>query len=80
MSFRYLVCEFSGLGRGVGEVFALLGCYVAYVVSCLPTFQNSVTTHKSQGLTKVIRWAVYVARIGNGNVVPYTVLVGQNEA
>jgi hypothetical protein len=47
---RYDVCEISGSRRGVGEVFAILGCYAAYVGSCLPMFRYSVTTQKSQGL------------------------------
>lgn len=33
-----LACEISVFRRGVDEVVALLGCYVAYVGSCLPKF------------------------------------------
>jgi len=35
--------EISGFCRGVHEAFVLLGCYTAYVVSCLTTFRNSLS-------------------------------------
>jgi hypothetical protein len=32
-----ICCEIPGLHLGANEVFALLGCYAAYVNCCLPT-------------------------------------------
>jgi hypothetical protein len=35
-------CEVSGFRRSACEVLALLGCYSAYVGSCLPTFRHNL--------------------------------------
>jgi len=40
--------EIWGLRRGVVEAFALLGCYAAYVGSCLPTFRDSLSIPSSR--------------------------------
>jgi len=37
-----LGCKISGFCQGVDEVLTLVGCYVAYVVICLPKFQDSL--------------------------------------
>jgi len=34
--------------RSLGQVLALLGCYAAYVDSCLPTFQDSISIPSSR--------------------------------
>jgi hypothetical protein len=40
-------CKISGFCHVVGEVWALWGCYVAYVGSCLPTFRESLLVSSS---------------------------------
>ena len=35
-------CVSSGFRSGVRETFALLGCYAAYIGSCLPTFRDNL--------------------------------------
>jgi hypothetical protein len=37
-------CTISGLRRGVNEIFALLGCYVAQTDSQLQTFRGNVSS------------------------------------
>jgi hypothetical protein len=42
-SYNSRVCEVSDLSYRVAKVLSLLGCYVAYVGTCLPTFRDSVS-------------------------------------
>lgn len=44
----YDICKFSGFRRGVGEVFALVCCYVACIYSCLPTFRDTQSVPSSR--------------------------------
>jgi len=39
----FTICEISVCRHGVFEAFAVLGCYTAYVGSCLPTFRDSLS-------------------------------------
>jgi hypothetical protein len=40
--------EISGFNRGAVEAFALQRCYVAYVGSYLPIFEDSLTVSSSR--------------------------------
>ena len=47
-SFSITACASFETRRGVGEVFALLGCYAANVVSCLPTFRTALQSTRAK--------------------------------
>jgi hypothetical protein len=49
--------------RSVGQILALLGCYAAYVGSCLPTFQDSVSVPSSR-----VKQSMYVRPIGGAEI------------
>jgi hypothetical protein len=45
---KKLMCEILGFRRGVVEVFALVGCYVALVRCWLPTFLVGLSVPKKK--------------------------------
>jgi hypothetical protein len=47
-------CVISGFCRCVNEIFALLGCYAAYIGSELPTFRDYLSN--SLGLLDRLIW------------------------
>jgi hypothetical protein len=58
--YRSVQCVMSGSRRGLNEIFALLGCYAAYIHNYLPTFRESPSVplqrDKQSNKMKPIGW------------------------
>jgi hypothetical protein len=50
-SSKIYICKISDFHYGVDEVFPFLGCYTAYVGSCLPTLSRDGTRYGTDNLS-----------------------------